>query len=47
MLKESGYVLEQNYFRMPISIAEIGRLLKKESNRFGKIEYDVHLNRRL
>lgn len=41
MLKESGYVLEQNYFRMPISIAEIGRLLKKESNRVGKIEYDV------
>lgn len=41
MLKESGYVPEQNYFRMPISIAEISRLLKKESDHLETIEYDV------
>lgn len=41
MLKERGYVPEQNYFRMPISIAEISRLLKKELNHLETLEYDV------
>jgi len=41
MLKENGYVPKQNYFRMPISIAEISHLLKKESDYFETIEYDV------
>ncbi len=41
MLKEGGYAPKQNYFRMPISIAEISRLLIKETEHFEALEYDV------
>ena len=41
ILKEKGYEIKQNYFRMPISIAEINNLIEKTEDKYSSTEYDV------